>query len=166
MVRLTQTLSNLPRPLERLIDKLGEHPASAPRRKIVNKVTSAKSERRAYKPNRRLLPEEVQGLVVQYEAGASIADLAREYGMHTQTIDSHLKRQGVLKRGVFKLSPEQVDDVTRLYADGWSTIEIAKKFDVTTNTVSRALARAGMPLRSAGEAWRYRKSKRSRRKKK
>ncbi|WP_217440631.1 hypothetical protein [Nocardia barduliensis] len=79
------------------------------------------------------MPEEVQRLVAQYEAGVSIADIARKYGMHTQTIDSHLKRQGVRKRRVFQLSPELVDEVARLYIDGWSTIEIAKKFDVTVN---------------------------------
>ncbi|QIS09736.1 helix-turn-helix domain-containing protein [Nocardia arthritidis] len=129
-VRLTQTLSNLPRPLEHLIAKLGEQPAeasSAQRKNLVHKVSSAKSERRPYKPNRKLSPEEVQNLVARYEAGMSIADLARQFGMHTQTVDCHLKRQGVQKRGTFKLSREQVAEGVDLYADGWSTIEIAGK---------------------------------------
>lgn len=152
MVHVTRLLSNFPKPLERLIAELGEQPASAgstPRKKLVHKVSSAKPDRRSYKPNRKLTPEEVQKLVAQYEAGASIANLAREFGMHTQTVDAHLKRQGVRKHGVFKLSPEQVDEVAKLYCDGWSTIEIAKEFGVATNTVSRGLVRARVKLRSS-----------------
>lgn len=96
MVRLTETLSNMPRPLEKLVVKLGDQPGggdSTPRKKLVNKVTSTKPEQRAYKPNRKLLLEEILKLVAQYESGALIADLAREFGMHTQTVDAHLKRQ-------------------------------------------------------------------------
>lgn len=85
--------------------------------------------------------------------------------MHTQTVDAHLKRQGVEKRETFALSPEQVAKAVKLYADGWSTIEIGKGFGVSTNAASRSLVRAGVLLRGAGEAWRHRKGKTSRRKK-
>ncbi len=169
MVRLTEILSNMPRPLERLIVKLGEQPggATTPHKKLVNKVTPTKSERQqSYKPNRKLQLDEVQKLVAQYQAGASIAELARQFGMHTQTVDAHLKRQGIEKRGAYKLSPEQVDKAVRLYADGWSTIEIAKEFDVSTNAARMSLIRAGVTLRSPLESRRYTTRKTSRRKRK
>ncbi len=165
LVRLIGTLSNTPRPLERLIAKLGEQPAGAQRTKLVHKVTSAKRERRSYKPNRKLSPEEIQNLVAQYEAGSSIADLARLFGMHTQTVDAHLKRQGVEKHWAFRLSSEQVDKAVELYANGWSTIEIAKEFNITTNTANRSLIRAGVTLRSAREGRWYTKRKTTRLKK-
>ncbi|MET8776605.1 hypothetical protein ABZV58_16480 [Nocardia sp. NPDC004654] len=164
LVRLTQTLSNVPRALERLIDKVGEHPARVPRKKLVHKVTSTKPERRRYKPNRKLSPEEVQKLVAQYEAGATIAALAREWGMHTQTVDTHLKSCGVQKHGSFKLSPTQVDEVAWLYTSGWSAGEIARKFEVTTTTISKSLVRAGVTLRSHRQAQRRIQNRRKQRK--
>ncbi|WP_411157172.1 helix-turn-helix domain-containing protein [Nocardia farcinica] len=129
-------------------------------------MTSANSARRAYRPNRRLLPDEVQKLVAQYEAGASIADLARAFGVHTQTVGTHLKRQGVEKRGAFQLSREQAELAVNLYADGWSTIEIARHFDISTNAARLTLVRAGVTLRSSTEGRWYTRRKSSLRKKK
>ncbi|MGS2809289.1 hypothetical protein [Nocardia sp. MW-W600-9] len=166
LVHLTGTLSSLPLPLELLITKLGEHPDRAPRKKLVNKVKSAKQERREYKQNKRLLPVDVQKLVAQYEAGASIASLAREFGVHPQTVDTHLKRQGVEKRGAFRLSRQQNEMAVKLYADGWSTIEIAKEFGISTNAARLTLIRAGVTLRSSQEGRWHTDRKTSRRKEK
>lgn len=142
--------------------KLGEQPvAGASRKKLVHKLAPTRPARRSYKPNRKLLPDELQSLVAKYEAGASIADLAAEFGMHTQTVDAHLKRHGVEKRGAFKLSPERVDQAVKLYADGWSTIEIAKKFNISTNAARLSLIRAGVTLRSPREGRWYTKRKTS-----
>ncbi|MFF0492516.1 hypothetical protein ACFYTQ_26100 [Nocardia sp. NPDC004068] len=166
LVRLTQTLSNTPQPLARLIAKLGKWPVDAagtPRKKLVHKLAPPRAERRSYKPNRKLLPDEVEALVAKYQAGASIADLAREFGMHTQTVDAHLKRQGVEKRGSYKLSPDQADKAVRLYADGWSTIEIAKEFSISTTAARLTLIRAGVTLRSSRQG--RRRTTRNRKKK-
>ncbi|WP_305779117.1 hypothetical protein [Nocardia nova] len=152
LVHLAGLLSNFPKPLARLVSELGDQPkfgSSASRKKMVNKVSSSLSVGRIYKPNRKLTPDELQRLVAQYEGGTSIADLARQFDMHTQTVDAHLKRQGVRKRGAFKLSPKQVAKAVELYADGWSTVAIAKEFDVATNTVARGLVRAGVKVRKS-----------------
>lgn len=153
LVGLYKTLADMPRPLERLIARCGP--------KLVNPVSvapmpepnesSAKVQRRLYKPNRKLSEEEAQKLVAQYAAGVSITELARRFNTHAQTVDRHLKRQGVEKHGNFRLSAEQVEAAAKLYADGWSTIDIAKKFGIATNTANRALVRAGVTLRTSSE---------------
>ncbi|NEW30412.1 hypothetical protein [Nocardia cyriacigeorgica] len=135
--------------------KLGEQPGeavgSARPRKLAHKLASAKTERRPYKPNRKLAPEEIVNLVAQYRAGASIAELAREFGMHTQTVDAHLKRQGVEKRSLRKMTNRQVNRAATLYQAGWSTTDLAKEFGVAAPTIRATLMRAGVQLRSPAE---------------
>ncbi|MFE3984440.1 hypothetical protein ACFXPR_08145 [Nocardia tengchongensis] len=123
--------------------KLGEQLVTeAPRRKLVHKLASARLEPRSYKPNRQLLPDEIRKLLARYEEGASIAELAREFGIHSQTVDAHLKQQGVESRSLLKMTPEQVEQAVKLYADGWSTSDLAKEFDVAALTIRMTLIRA------------------------
>ncbi|MGW3539566.1 helix-turn-helix domain-containing protein [Nocardia niigatensis] len=157
----------MPRPLERLVAKLGEHlVGDAPRKKLVHRLAPARPEPRSYKPNRKLSPDEIQKLIARYDGGASIAELAREFGMHTQTVDAHLKRQGVEKRSLRKMSDEQVERAVQLYGDGWSTTDLAEEFQVAAPTVRMTIIRAGVKLRGQVEGRWYTTRKTSRCKKK
>ena len=148
---LRESLSNFPRPLERLVAKLGEELLAKESDGELRERKVGVSGRSSYQPNRKLLPEEAQELVELYRAGASIEALAKRYGMHPQTVGRHLKRQGVAKRPLRKLSPEQVEQAAGLYGDAWSTTELARKFNVSQPTIRAALLRAGVTLRNLAE---------------
>jgi hypothetical protein len=46
----------------------------------------------------KLRPDQVQELVAQYEAGASMCELAALFKVHRTTVSAHLRRQGLLAR--------------------------------------------------------------------
>ncbi len=159
LVLLRESLSNFPRPLERLVAKLGEELAVKANSRDLRKRKGDVSGGSSYRPNRKLLPEETQELVELYQAGSSIEALAKRYGMHPQTVGRHLKRQGVAKRPLRKLSADQVGRAARLYGEGWSTTDLAKEFEVCQPTIRTALIRAGVALRAPAEGrWHTRKT--------
>jgi len=86
--------------------------------------------------------------------------------MHTQTVEAHLKREGVQKRPLRKMPPEQVEQAAKLYREGWSTTDLAEKFGVAAPTVRATLIRAGVVLRSPSEGRWHTKRKSARRKRK
>lgn len=51
-------------------------------------------------PQRRLTDVQIDHLVREYQAGATMSDLARSLGMHRLTVAQHLKRRGVKLRQV------------------------------------------------------------------
>lgn len=74
--------------------------------------------------NRKLGPTERAQLVEQYGAGKSALVLAREFGMHRQTIARLLSQEGVAARSQLKMTPQLVDCAKRLYVEGHSTVEV------------------------------------------
>ena len=72
----------------------------------------------------RLGAEQVAALVEQYQAGATVYELAALFKIHRVTVSEHLHRHGVLmrRRG---LEGWQVDEAAQLYEQGWSLARIA-----------------------------------------
>jgi hypothetical protein len=86
----------------------------------------------AVKKNRKPSPSKVKALAGAYQAGESQAELARQFGLHEQTVRAYLRRQGVTLRPVRVLTDAQEDDVVRLYVEEvWSLAELAAKFRVS-----------------------------------
>ncbi|MGQ0775084.1 MAG: hypothetical protein ACT4NY_11815 [Pseudonocardiales bacterium] len=101
------------------------------------------------KENRKLSPAEVVELVDAYEAGASQADLTRRFGLHEQTVRSHLRRQGVKLRPLRALPEEQEVEVVRLYVEEtWSLAELAGRFKVCQTAIRNVLVRRGVERRA------------------
>jgi transposase-like protein len=99
-------------------------------------------------PQRRLSPTDLDDLLEAYRAGATISQLAVEFGIHRTTVASHLDRHGVPRHS------EQTawdDDALRraaeLYATGSSLADIAHRFGVDAQTVANRFRRAGVAVR-------------------
>jgi hypothetical protein len=74
-------------------------------------------------------------------------ELASEFGIHRNTVSSHLVEHGVsVRRG--GLDQEQTAEAVRLYEEGWSSGRLGESFGVSANTVLTVLRRAGASIRS------------------
>lgn len=104
---------------------------------------------RLRRPNRKLQPDEIDGLVQRYEAGVSMSELAGEFGMHFQTVRAHLRRRGIdLRSDHQAMLPSQVAEAVTLYGLGQSSYDLAKRYSVDRTTVTKHLKRAGIAMRS------------------
>jgi len=107
-------------------------------------------QRKPYMTVRRISAEEVQDLVVKYEAGATVNELAKYFGIHRTTVSAELHRQGVAIRGV-GLTGQQIGESVLLYDQGWSVAKIGRYFDVDGMTVWRSLRQIGIRMLSPHE---------------
>ncbi|MEU1998853.1 hypothetical protein ABZ511_30835 [Nocardia gamkensis] len=107
-------------------------------------------ESELYRPNRKLQPDEITELVDAYRHGASMVKLAKQYGLHRNTVEAHLRRSGVAIRPVVKMTPRLIERATKLYIEEfWTTARIGKELGVDASTVAKALKRAGVRMRPA-----------------
>ncbi|MFD0366306.1 hypothetical protein ACFQZZ_33140 [Nocardia sp. GCM10030253] len=89
-------------------------------------------------------------LVKQYRHGAPMLKLGKQYGLHRNTVEAHLRRAGVVKRPMVKMTPQLVERATKLYVEElWTTAQIGKKLSVDASTVAKALKRRGVRMRPA-----------------
>ena len=100
-------------------------------------------------PQRRLSPTQIDDLVEAYRAGATMTQLAADFGIHRTTVAGHLDRHDVPRHH------EQTtwDDITLrraadLYATGPSLAEVADRYDIDAQTVANRFRRANTPIRS------------------
>jgi transposase-like protein len=86
---------------------------------------------------RRLSPTAIDELTAAYQAGATISQLASDFGVHRTTVAGHLNRRGVARRseqwawdvGILRRAAE-------LYATGSSLADVANQFGVDAQTVA------------------------------
>ncbi len=99
---------------------------------------------------RRLTAEQVDQLLSEYRAGASMKDLADQWRLHRSTVAAHLGRAGVAlrRRGV---PDARLGEAVRLYGEGWSCQRLAERYGCDDETVRQALKRAGVSLRAPWE---------------
>lgn len=140
MVGVVQALSNPLHPAARLISGWNgktkrDHPS----------VT-------VYRPKqvqRRLDPVTIEELVVRYQAGGKILELADEFGINRTTVHGHLDRSGVERRQK-RLHPNQVPEAARLYGLGMSLREVGQQFGVDGETVRQTFKKQCVPVRHRG----------------
>ena len=115
---------------------------------------SPRPDRRVPGTARQLDAEQVEWLIANYRAGATVYQLGEQFGIDRRTVGAILKRNGVVTRGS-GLSPAQVDEAVELYESGWSLARIAEQVGVTPTTVHRRLRDRGVRMRAARgqEAW-------------
>jgi DNA-binding CsgD family transcriptional regulator len=102
---------------------------------------------------RRLEATDIDRLVVDYESGALMRELADRYQISRETVSLHLKRRGVSRRRP-GLPSGSLEEVAAAYASGQSLSEIAGRYSVDPSTVWPKLRTTGVPLR-ARPGWRY-----------
>lgn len=158
LARLTDSLSNPPQAVQRLVaalEELGElenmQVSSGTQDAIVAQsgAVDPATVRLQVRENRKLSPAEVEELVDAYEAGTSQRELTRRFGLHEQTVRAHLRRQGVKLRPLRALTEAQESDAVRLYIkDVWSLAELAARFKVGQTAVRNVLVRRGIERRA------------------
>jgi len=87
---------------------------------------------------RRLNEAQVAEMTTKYKAGATVYELATEFGCHRATVAQRLKKAGVVMR---LQSPEVVaiDSMERLYRSGLLYSEIGRQLGYSANTVRKYL---------------------------
>jgi DNA-binding CsgD family transcriptional regulator len=88
----------------------------------------------------------VDALVMGYEAGKSMKELAFEFNLNRVTVSSYLRRAEVPLRRP-GLDPKQAGEVAHLYAAGWSSGMLAERFEVSAHTILKTLRQVGVTIR-------------------
>jgi hypothetical protein len=105
---------------------------------------------------RRLSPIDIDDLISAYQAGATISQLAAEFGIHRTTVAGHLDRHGVARHNEQRAWDDQIlRQAAELYATGLSLADVADQFGVDAQTVANRFRRAGVAVRPR-RGWRPR----------
>lgn len=115
-----------------------------------HEITQTPGQTALKQPNRKLKPAEVQEVVAAYGAGTSLAELARTWGRHEQTVKAHLRRSGMRLRPVQVLTDDQVTQIVERYVAGSTIWQLHEEFAVSEDTVRRKLVGAGVTMRPRG----------------
>jgi transposase-like protein len=95
---------------------------------------------------RRLRGNEIEQLVAGYQAGATVYELAEQFGVHRGTVSDVLERRGVARR-FGPISPAQVATASSLYEGGLSLAKVGQQLGCHATTVREALTKAGVEIR-------------------
>jgi DNA-binding CsgD family transcriptional regulator len=87
---------------------------------------------------RRLTEANVAELAARYGSGATVYELAAEFGCHRTTVAAQLKRLGIAMR-LRTPTTDVIDSMVRLYASGLSHLEVGKQLGYSANTVRNHL---------------------------
>lgn len=107
--------------------------------------------RPAIKTTPQLRPGDVNALVALYQDGISIRSIARETGLHTQTVSRHLRARGIntMARAHrhWELQPDEIDELITKYSGGMTIKELAEHLDIHRDTIGRYLTANGIDTR-------------------
>lgn len=93
-----------------------------------------------------LRPVQVDELVGLYEAGATLAELGRQFGVDRRTVAAHLVRRAVpIRQG--GLDGSLVAEAGALYESGLTLLQIGMRFGVSQQAVRRYIAAEGVTIR-------------------
>jgi len=99
-------------------------------------------------PQRRLSPPDIDDLIAAYQAGATISQLAADYGVHRTTVAEHLDRHGVPRHHERTAwDADILNEAAELYATGLSLAGVAHQFGIDAQTVANRFRRAGVAVR-------------------
>ena len=77
-------------------------------------------------------------MAAKYEAGATVYELAAEFGCHRTTVAERLKKAGIVLRGQSP-TPEIIDSMVLLCVSGLSFQEVGNQLGFCANTVRNCL---------------------------
>lgn len=95
---------------------------------------------------RRLTEPDVARMVARYAEGATVYELAEEFGIERRTVAARLKKASVSMRHQ-PATAEQVAEMVRLYKSGLSLAKVAPRTGVSAKTVLNYLRAEGVQLR-------------------
>ncbi len=117
-------------------------------RKLDLGQVSAHVPRPVVKRAKWLNATELTQLVAGYQAGATVYELADQFGVNRNTVAKHLKAQGVRLR-LSSLTEDELARAIELYATGLSTAKVGAKLGRDHSTIWQALKGAGVQLRDS-----------------
>lgn len=120
-------------------------------------LSGAPRKRASWAPKRAkwLNATELACLVERYHAGATVYELAAEFGVHRTTISQRLKTAGVQMR-LQPLTAKQVATTAALYGTGLSLADVGQQLGVDASTLHQALRQHGVEMRRPWEHPRHR----------
>ena len=99
-------------------------------------------------PQRRLSPTDVDDLIAACQAGATISQLAVEFGIHRTTVTGHLDRHGVPRHSEQTAWGDRtLKEAAEMYAAGLSLADVGEQFGIDAQTVANRFRRAGVAVR-------------------
>jgi len=87
---------------------------------------------------RRLTEAQVIEMTARYQEGATVYELAAEFGCNRTTVSARLKKAGIAMR-LQSPTPEAIDSMVYLYASGLSFLEVGTQIGYSANTVRNYL---------------------------
>jgi hypothetical protein len=96
---------------------------------------------------RRLSPAELATLIAEYQAGARVCELAKNYELHRTTVARHVARAGKTRPVMIEA---QIDEAVRLYRDGWTLHNLGQHLGVADQTIRRVLVERAVTIRPGG----------------
>ena len=99
-------------------------------------------------PQRRLSPTDIDDVIAAYQAGATISQLAMEFGVHRTTLAGHLDRHGVPRHSEQTAWDDEIlKEAAEQYTGGRSLADVAERFGIDAQTVANRFRLAGVPVR-------------------
>ena len=85
-------------------------------------------------PQHRLTEDESRALAEVYKNGATVYELAEQFGLNRETVAQHLLRHGVVIRNG-PMSPAEIREVRELRKRGWSANRIGLQLKRDPKTI-------------------------------
>lgn len=120
----------------------------APRRDISATGGRAEHTHPVRQRVRRFSAKQVSAITEAYEAGATMASLAKQHDVKRQSIAALLRRHVIAIRARKVISPEEIDHAVHLYGAGQSSAVIGNRLGFDAATIWRALKKRGVQMRS------------------
>ncbi len=114
------------------------------------KVTAVEYERTGpiLQRQRRLTKAQVIEMAARYEEGATVYELAADFGCNRTTVAARLKKAGVTMRQQSPVS-ELIDSMVGLYESGLSLAEVGDRVGTSPGTVHRYIRMRGVQMRDS-----------------
>ena len=112
------------------------------------KVTAVEYERTGpiLQRQRRLTKAQVIEMAARYEEGATVYELAADFGCNRTTVAARLKKAGTVMR-LQPSSKEVVHEMVRLYQSGLSLADVGRQVGTSAGTVLRYINDHGVKTR-------------------
>jgi len=102
----------------------------------------------------RFSDEQRQAVIAAYEAGATMASLAKHHGVNRATISRLLRKSGVATRKSRRIRQVEIDRAIQLYEGGLSLQKIGDQLGWDHKTIYRHLKIRGVAMRGPSD-WKY-----------
>lgn len=103
----------------------------------------------------KITPEILEKIITLYKEGKGGEAIAKETGLHPNSVRRCLKQNNVEVRGLKKkITDEDEKEIVRLYKEGMSAPKVAEKYNLSPSMVRKYILKAGDDMRCAEKAHR------------